>query len=387
MNNNFNGNNGSKFSQFKSSASYNPNFANFNKAFDQMGTMIPYNTYNKPSGLAHDNVENNVLDEIIDEKRIRINSFDRDISLYLDPFEFVVKFNPQSKTIYKDPTRGIESTILGDPGPFIRPSFKNVKYIRLENITLPTYANYNEADLKTSDFLNSDLDALDWTKVKIKKTNGTTMDIKSVVEAEVGEEITTENVDLVIDYINDELIDSLLISSRSSEYGDENPDPFISRTQIARIYEITTDIDFYFDVDNESWKIYRPDTSSFLYDDLYIALDIEEFRHSHTYGTSQKLEDAFSLIYPYKQISYFFYEGATHDGIINFKHSDLRNINKLTIKFYNSQGTQIKFDHISRNAVSTKDSRHPANRSIQCHMTFAIGVVEATHNRRANYSR
>lgn len=387
MNNKFNQNNGSQFSQFKSPSSYNPNFANFNKAFNPMGTMIPYNTYNKPKGLIHDNVENEVLDEVIDEKRVRINSYDRDTSAYLDPFEFVVKFNPQSQTIYKDPSTGVKSTIQGDPGPMIRPSFRNVKYIRLDNITLPTYADYDEEDLATTDFLNTDLDALDWTKVKITKTDGTTMDIKAVVEADAGVTITTENVDLVIDYINDELIDSALITLRSDNYDDENPDPLISRTQITRLYDVTTDIDFYFDVDAESWKIYRPDTTSFLYDDLYVALDIEEFRHSHTYGTSQKLEDAFSLIYPYKQISYFFYEGATHDGIIHFKHSDLKNINKFTIKFFNSHGTQIKFDHLSRNAVSTKDSRHPANKSIQCHMTFSIGVVEATHNRRANYSR
>lgn len=383
MNNNFNGN---SFSQFNSLRGPIPNYGNFNKAFNPIGTMIPYNKFEKPNDLGHDNVEDNVLDEIITEKRIRINSYDRDTSYYLDPFDFRVIFNPQGDTVYKDPKTLETSMIYGSPHPVIRSSFSNVKYIKLENISLPSYSDYDLENLAITNFLNDDEDALDWTKVKIIKSDGTTMDIKTVVEDETDETITTENLDLVIDYINDELIDTALIDFRSSSFSDEDPDPLASRTQITRLYDVSLDMDYYFDVDTETWKIYKPNTTSYLYDDLYVALDIEEFRDANqTHGTNKQLQDAFGLIYPYRRLGYFYWEGATHDASLYFKNSDLKNVNRLTFKFYNSSGEQIKFDHLSRNAVSTKDARHPKNKSIQLHMTFTLGIVEAQQNRRTNF--
>ena len=54
---------------------------------------IDYTNYNE---LTHNNVAPDVLDEHIIEYRINIDSLDRDISVYPDPFSFKVKFNPPS---------------------------------------------------------------------------------------------------------------------------------------------------------------------------------------------------------------------------------------------------------------------------------------------------
>ena len=74
-----------------------------------------------------------MLHENIIEYKIDIDSIDRDITLYPDPFNFVVKFAP----IPSIKTNG--KIIQGSPNPHILIDFRNVKYIKLETIILPIH--------------------------------------------------------------------------------------------------------------------------------------------------------------------------------------------------------------------------------------------------------
>lgn len=143
---------------------FNPNTHNpltgkatFIDAFKKHEPMIEKITYNNPNDLLHNNIGDVVLDEHIVEYRLNIDSLDRDISVYPDPFHFVVKFNPTSggrvttevPVDYKNKMKGtkiVETFFKSPPGPYINKEFKNVKYIRLENVILPVHSNIKELD-------------------------------------------------------------------------------------------------------------------------------------------------------------------------------------------------------------------------------------------------
>ncbi len=134
-----------------------PSMSNFNKAFQPNAPMIEPHDYVNHNQLTHNNVGDIVLDEHVVEYRINIDSLDRGISVYNNPFCFTVKFNPPSDSIIKtkvpiDPynkskgTKIEETVIKGPPKPHISKEFKNVKYIKLDSIILPQYSGIIEED-------------------------------------------------------------------------------------------------------------------------------------------------------------------------------------------------------------------------------------------------
>lgn len=100
--------------------------ANYDNAFKPNKPLIHQMDYSNKNELLHNNVNDDVLDENIIEYKIDIDSIDRDISKYPDPFTFVVKFAPI-------PNRNNQSN------PSILIDFRNVKYVKLAHIILPTH--------------------------------------------------------------------------------------------------------------------------------------------------------------------------------------------------------------------------------------------------------
>jgi hypothetical protein len=143
---------GSSFDKFVPNNS-SPQYFNINQKSSQ--TMIDKINYKNPGNLIHNNVSDNVLDEQITEYRIHIDSLDRDISVYPDPLHFAVKFNPTGRSNvrtekYIDPHDKSKGTIIvnnyfeSEPTPHIIKEFRNVKYIKLENISLPLFNKLSE---------------------------------------------------------------------------------------------------------------------------------------------------------------------------------------------------------------------------------------------------
>ena len=132
-----------------------PSMSSFDEAFSKTSPIIEKIDYTNKNELLHNNVGDTVIDEHIIEYRINIDSMDRDISAYPDPFSFVVKFNPPGRNIvqqevYIDPnnkskgTKIQETLINGPPRPHINKEFRNVKYIKLENVILPQFTRFTE---------------------------------------------------------------------------------------------------------------------------------------------------------------------------------------------------------------------------------------------------
>ena len=138
-----------------------PSMTNFNKAFQPNAPIIESYDYKNYNELLHNNVGESVINEHITEYKINIDSLDRDINVYKNPFSFTVKFNPPSTSTIKVPVRAdyndntctraikLENTVMhGPPTPHISKEFKNVKYIRLDNIILPYHTNIVKKDGK-----------------------------------------------------------------------------------------------------------------------------------------------------------------------------------------------------------------------------------------------
>lgn len=104
----------------------NSNISNFNSAFIPNTTFIPQRDTKNYGNLIHNNVNNNLLNEIITEYTIHIDGKDRDTTKYPNPYSFSISLG------------GIDV-----PNPRIDVNFKNIKYIKLKYILLPRIIRYN----------------------------------------------------------------------------------------------------------------------------------------------------------------------------------------------------------------------------------------------------
>lgn len=128
-----------------------PSMTNFSKAFQPNAPIIETMDYMNHNQLLHNNVGESVFAESIVEYKINIDSLDRDINAYRDPFAFTVIFDPPSTTSMRIPVKDynnkscnkgprLEKTVVhGPPKPHILKEFKNVKFIRLDSIVLPIF--------------------------------------------------------------------------------------------------------------------------------------------------------------------------------------------------------------------------------------------------------
>lgn len=76
---------------------------------------------NNPHNTLHDNLNDNIKFENIKEYQITIDSYDRDLTFYPDPYNFRLSMTGPYTS------------------PSINKSFRNVKYIKIDSIILPKY--------------------------------------------------------------------------------------------------------------------------------------------------------------------------------------------------------------------------------------------------------
>lgn len=136
---------------------YNQQFGNvthgFNKAYRQNKQFIEKINFQNRGEILHNNLGNNLLEETITEYTVDIDSYDRDTSVYFDPFSYTVMFAPVVNSgvsrheEYIDPSNKslgmkiVEDIFSGPPQPYIARSFKNVKYVRVDSACFPKYSD------------------------------------------------------------------------------------------------------------------------------------------------------------------------------------------------------------------------------------------------------
>lgn len=292
---------------------YNFNGMNMYKLHNNPTNPIvgPVNYKNK-NNLLHNNIKDSVLDEHVVEYKVHIDSIDRDIAAYTDPFHYTVQFNPSSNRSQNVKQPGgtyVKQYFKPLAKPHINKEFRNVKYIKIDNVCLPRY------------------------KI-IKKDDG------------------------------------------ADTYS-----------------QFQTDSD-----------------ESNLYDDRFIELRIKELIDNKNFATNSHTQDSFGLVFPDKLVSSNYFIGAPFYMSRTYNTSQLGDLNRLTIDFYDSYGEPIRVQSVDENdanlntspytdivtedtsinmnhevSVPTTDLRHPLNKKIQNFISLRIGVVESQQNKFIQY--
>jgi hypothetical protein len=334
MNKHFNGNPNNNFLGYSNPESNNKN--NYNKYLNKNREIMGYHNYNNSNNFIHNNIKEVMLQDIIQEYKVFIDSGNRDTTAFKNPCHFTVSFNPKS-----------------NPEPHILMDFKNVKFIRIEKILLPSYKKFKK-DEPTTDNL-----------VIIKKDDGEEIDVDTNVYGPIR---------AAKGYTNNDVISSDDIQAQltAKGYTDINYNIFDNNYN-----------QFYFEMGK--WYTYSGDPTQSLLDDDYVILNIPEL-NTNTYGTNNYVNGSFSPIYVDKEKSDYKYEGDIVTPSHEFKNSDLGNIKRLTFQILDKDGVQISFDHIEPDLVqNVKDTRHPLNKSLQIQIAMVIGVVEPTQNKFVQY--
>ena len=91
------------FGLFQQDSKIHQNFSNFNESFRQYDSIIERNsTKNTGYSLLYQNIRDDIMNERVTEYKINIDSKDRDISVYPDPFDFFTyTFCSSTKFNYK----------------------------------------------------------------------------------------------------------------------------------------------------------------------------------------------------------------------------------------------------------------------------------------------
>jgi hypothetical protein len=338
-------------------SSYN-NFDNTNRI------STPYlnnNEFNKPN-LIYNNISDKISVDILVEYVIMIESIDRDIEKYPNPFKYKIYFNPVAQT--KD--------------AYIYKTFENVKYIKLETAILPRKYSYLRKDIKSNTTDYSTLINTNW-----KRNDNFTFN--------------TVNYTIIEDYIIDNI--------RYITYGIPKPLPEL----IDKVYELQYKIQYDISKNVLQYAINKNifitlyefqliDLS--LEDEKFLLLNVDEIKDVNDMATNTELSNAFSILFPdYVNGDFFYTNTQGVDKIYRF--SQLGNIKSLSVnildnegKDFNSQSYKMFTDtHISKNkkcickpnsdgeiirdyGCSCSYIRHPYYKKFQNTLLFKIGVIE-----------
>jgi hypothetical protein len=301
------------------------NYSSYNGASEgAIGSMHNYDTcmtnatpilkktdFSYKNNTIVENLSDTLNRETIIEYRLNIDSGDRDVDIYPDPFQYVVTFGPVvnsniTSVIQRDELKtnlrnqnsynnrnknrnqkvvdsfednellyslendllvNYDNTLKKIFNPYITRDFINVKFIRLDNIVLP---RYNALKIN-----------YDW-KYTTKKNN-------------------------CVKYIKDDyerLIDC------SISYERYIPDPNICLTLLT---------------------------------DRFIMVSIKEIRNNQNLATNIINTNSFT-VFPDKPTGLMYWRGNPYYAVRIYDDSLLGNITKLSFEFYGSDGTQIKLD-------------------------------------------
>jgi hypothetical protein len=254
---------------------YNSHYNNFQEAFQNSNTMLERPNYNNQNNTIHNNLGNQLNKETIKEYTIDIDSLDRNTNLYPDPFNFSVGFS-NNKTI-------ISNNKYQDT-PFINKLFKNVKYIRINNIVFP------------------------------------------------------------------------------------------------KIYDVIYD-------DDQGKYIY--DVNKNIYLDRFIVLKIDNLIDNTIYSTNSIIDrKGIKLYQKIANIGNFFRAEPSYNvnNTYFFKDSNLGNINKLDISFYDGYYNKIIFSNLDTTSTDITEIRNPLNKNSQVNINATLGVFENELNTNVNYT-
>ena len=309
------------------SRSQGQNFRDFGQynvqtAFQQNKVIekMPDNKYQQ--NTLYDNLNDNLNKEQIQEYRLNIDSMDRDIELYPDPFKFIVYFGPVVNS-------GLDSTIQ-------RIEAKNQLKNEVKKINKQRTPN-NPVKASQEDF-DDDMLIIDTNpNIMVEYDNK----LKRIFNPYITRSFVNVKflrLDNVVLPRFNKVIINYTWNYCTSCYGPDCDSCFVSQNSNISI------TDDYQRVKAEMLKNdrYIPDDNHLgpLFTDRFVQIGIKEIENNQNLSTNQINESSFT-IFPDKYMGLLYWRGSPYYAVKIFKDSLLGNINKLSFEFYDSYGAPI----------------------------------------------
>ena len=317
------------------------------------------NKYGEPQ-VIHNNLTDKIMNETVIEYPLYADSKDRDISTFLNPFEFKVTMNPNSSS----------------RKPHIYRALKNIRYIRSNRSILPR-------QIKLHKFIENQIGSI-FTLINNKlSTSSTNDEIEKLVNTR---EELDEPEDFVI-YVN-------------IEYKRNQNSPFkLLQWTIEFIFNDDRNVLYSYSNDTRINEIkfcsYQYDSDYSLNQERFILLNLSEVNDINRHATNSKVASSFSILYP-TIITKDFFHGDPDDLVKTYKNSNLGNLKFMTISYCDSFGKPLTVNHLNKhiktsNCYCRVDNdgneiinyqcpctyiRHPLYYKIQTHTAFRVGILE-----------
>jgi hypothetical protein len=316
------------YNEYKPSTTFSQNYQNNDTNSSNLENLKDHSQYNieknfetiKPLSRMLDtknkdntlyaNLNENLMKESIMEVRLNIDSMDRNIIQYPDPFNYIVTFGPVVNSGINTPLG--KNNIKSE----LRDSLKNNKN---KNITRKEVINTEENFLLS----NNSKYIVDYTD-RLKRSF---------------DPYITRNFDNIKFIRLDNVVLPRFNCLKLNEDWDFCKDPNF----------LTTNDKEYIKDDYERIKKkiihnhrYIPDDNltCSLFTDRFIQIYIKEIESNYNLGTNAVLTKAFT-VFPDKQVGILYWRGNPYYAVKTYKDSLLGVINRLSIQFYDSWGIPI----------------------------------------------
>jgi hypothetical protein len=258
----------------------------------------------------YNNINKNILKENVTEIRLNIDSADRDVNSFPDPFSYIVSFGPNNYSDNDAYLKRAEEKLL------IKKIARNNNFNNVIN-TNNTNTNNTNNNNNTNDIYFVDY------STKVKKTF---------------------NPNIIRNFTNVKYVrlDNIVLPKYSGVGINKKWDFFNTNTTNEFIRD---DYDRIRTTVLNNFRYIPIDTNieSCLYNDRFIQVKIKELNNNENLATNNITSNSFT-IYPDKSLGILYWRGNPYYAVKTFLDSLLGRIDKLTIEFYDSWGKQITLD-------------------------------------------
>jgi hypothetical protein len=264
------------------------------------------------SHVLQNNITKKKVEEVLQDYFVVIDSSDRDVDKYPNPFSYKVYFDSFAST-----------------DASITRNFDKVKSITLETAILPTKYYFLKQDVT----LSCNDDVL----------------VRSLTDASRNEFFDLTSTDVNGSFALVDVIDSLLDTQYTRKI------KFAIKTTHPNIIMSTYEYVFTFDAVNgelpsdvhDSNTTYPSIITKYimqtfsLMNNKYNLLYLDEFSYTNEYSTNDAVGKSFSIMFPYTTNTNVFYTTCKFKDKV-FKFSELGKVNKMTISIRDHNGNQLK---------------------------------------------
>jgi hypothetical protein len=262
--------------------------------------------------LIENNITEKKFDEVLQDHYVVVDSIDRNIDKYPNPFSYKVYFNA-----------------FDSEDANITRNFDRVKSVKLESAILPMKYYFLKRALTVD---SEDYDT-----------------IKTLTDLSRNEFFTLSSTDISGSFAVIDVIDTLndVTFTRRIKFAMETEYP----TTIEKVYEYS----FTFTADSGglptdvhdsdtvySANVYEYSLQTFnLMENKYNLLYVDEFSFANEYSTNEAVKKSFSIMFPDCKNNNVYYTTSKFEDKV-YKFNNLGNINKMTISIHDPTGLQIK---------------------------------------------